>query len=147
MFEKTPNSNENNIEDLSSFDELLDALRSLKNGLNEPISLTREQRTEYGKNGTPEEKEVLKKYENSKYRGNWFHGLFLAIQLLEEETGKHKQLRDNPEFKKIFKEEQVLENDFKKIGAEKRNPIPKEIVERADALIEKMLNKFKTIEQ
>jgi len=116
-------------------------LRSLKEKhSNQPVPLTREKRFEYDGSVVPEEKEILKRYEQSKFRVNWFNGVFMAIEMLLEKN--REKFRGDPEFEKIDNERIDLLEDFRKLDTQRGNPIPQKMVEDADALIEKVINKL-----
>ena len=72
------------------------------NFFDKPVSLSRDERKRYYE-GTEEERELVGKYEKSKFRSNWFNGVVLTIEVLNQNLPK---LANDPDIAELTKEEQ-----------------------------------------
>lgn len=96
--------------------------------------LTREERSQLRESKNPEDQKRFDRYEKSKFRVAHFHRVFLALSMVLNEGASPVRNREA-----LIKEKAELFNDVKRLETEKSKPIPKEIVERLNNLLKKVI--------
>ncbi|GEM_PF-3780942 len=88
---------------------------------------------------TPEQIKQVEEYKKSKFRVNWFSGLISYSEMLKNYS---KKFAEDQEFQSLTEEVSALDKDLKELRAGEDKPIPKEMVDRADNLLDKMIKKI-----
>jgi hypothetical protein len=103
----------------------------------DPIELPMEEQQRIRKEGTPEEREKLEAYEHTKFRTRWFSDIFSDLHLALDQNFLPVENRE-----KVIEERNELLEDFERaLGPDRKGKITPELVQRADALLKKVLSK------
>ncbi|MHB9019461.1 MAG: hypothetical protein ACYC3G_01095 [Minisyncoccota bacterium] len=113
-----------------------------KNFNNEPVNSPELVPGGAYKQNTQEEKDRLNEYKKSKFRVNWFSGVISYSDMLKN---YYKEFNKDEELRNLIEDVDELDKDLKELRKEEDKPIPKEMVDRADSLLDKIIKKIPTL--
>ena len=91
------------------------------------------------KQDTQAEKDNVSEYKKSKFRINWFSGIISYSDVLKNYS---KEFSEDEEFQSLIKEVDRLDKDLKELRAGGDKPISREMVKKADDLLDMMIKKI-----